>query len=503
MKKIILTLFIVCLAGVASAQNINYQMGEKTNKKAYDTKMFRIAEGMQEGQLLVVEPKLKAMSGFGINPVKSVKVRLCDMEWNDTKSVTLNNTKKCTIGEAFRTGNRFHVLVSSDVDKKLTVRHIAFDAQNLDIIADKELADVPLQKDDETAVWTVCSPNGMYHGVVYAVWGKKERKVVAMIFDKEMNKLWERQLFYSDVLNVIVSDNGTLVTMRMGMVEDHKELTAFRVNMVTTDSEKHGEYVLDADVSDVALMNCDGSRVLAVALEGKGGYGLLRMGALGSRQYTGLLGLVFDLDEQRITVANRHPFTDEEIRTFCNDAEGSTYNKREIYYIQKVDECTTPQGGAVLYQHAWSEETRDIKTGMTYNETVYSKGILLVQSNMQGELTVNSIPQNNQNASWPKVGADVFVQGNRVYVFTNESKEESDEYTPNQPAKRSKSLLMANAALSAYWFTPDGQGAKKVIEKERKALLSSPLYAGQEGRFYFLTTSSMFPHISSVTLPVE
>ena len=62
---------------------------------------------------------------------------------------------------------------------------------------------------------------------------------------------------------------------------------------------------------------------------------------------------------------------------------------------------------------------------------------------------------------------------------------------------------MANAALSAYWFTPDGQGAKKVIEKERKALLSSPLYAGQEGCFYFLTTSSMFPHISSVTLPVE
>ncbi len=503
MKKTILTLFIICLASVASAQNFKYQMGEKTNKKAYDTKMFRIAEGMHEGQLLVVEPELKAVSGIGINPVKSVKVRLCDIEWNDTKSVTLNNSKKCTIGEVFRTGNRFHVLISNNVDKKLTVRHVAFDAQNLDIVDDKSLAEVSLQKDDETAVWTISSPNGMYHGVVYAVWGKKDRKVMAMLFDSEMNKLWERQLFYTDVLNVIVTDNGTLVTMRMGMVEDHKELTAFRVNMVTADGEKHGEYVLDADVSDVALLNCDGSRVLAVALEGKGGYGLLRMGALGSRQYTGLWGLVFDIDEQKIAVANRHPFTDEDIRNFCNDAEGATYNKREIYYIHKLDECITPQGGAALYQHAWHEETRNVRTGMTYNETVYSKGILLVQANMQGELIVSNIPQNNQNASWPKVGADVFVHGDKVYVFTNESKEESDKYTPGQPAKRSKSLVMANAALAAYWFTPDGQGAKKVIEKERKALLSTPLYAGQDGRFYFLTTSSLAPYISTITLPSE
>ena len=504
MKKIILTSLIVCLAGTMSAQNFNFQMGEKANKKAYESSMIRMAEGVQEGQLLVVEPELKpvAVGGYSANSVKAVKVRLCDMEWNDTKSITLDNTKKCRINEVFRTDNRFNILVSNDLNKKLTVRHVVMDAQNLDIVSDNLLAEVPLQKGDETLVWAVSSPNGQYHGVVYGVWGKKDyRKVVAMLFDQNMNKLWERRLAYSDVLDVIVTDDGTIATMRMGMVENNKDITAFRVNVANADGEKHGEFILDADVSEVALLGCENDKVVAVALEGKGGYGLLRIGVLGNRQYTGIWGLVFDLNEQNITVGNRHPFTDEEIRTFCNDSKGETYSKREIYFLRKVDQCLTPQGGAVLYQHAWHEETRNMKTGMTMSETVHSKGILLVQANMQGELTINGIPQNNQNASWPKVGADVFVHDGKVFVVTNESKEESDEYTPELPAKRSKSLIMANSALAVYWFTPDGQGAKKMLEKENKTILCTPLYAGSGDRFYFLAMSSIYPHICTVTLP--
>lgn len=504
MKKIIFTVLIVCFADVASAQGITFQMGEKTNKKAYDTKMIRIVEGMQDGQLFVVEPELKAISGPKSNPVKSVKVRLCDREWNDTKSITLSDSKKSGIGDAFRSGNRLHVVISKNVDKKLVVRHVAFNAQSLEIVNDEPLVDIPIQKNDEAFVWTVASPNGQYHSVVYAVWSEKgESKVVAMLFDNNMKKLWEQRLFYSDVFNVIVTDNGMVATMRIGMAGDDKSVTAFRVNLATANGEKHGEYVLNADVSDVALLNCDGDNVLAVVLEGKGGYGAIRVGTLGNRRYTGLWGLVFDLDKQQIRVGNRYPFTDEDIRTFSNDSKGTTYAKREIIFLRKVDDCTTPQGGAVLYQHAWHEETRNVKTGMTSNETVYSQGILLVQANMNGELTVSRLPQNNQNAGWPKVGADLFAYGNKLYVVTNESKDETDQYTPDQPAQRSKSLFMANAALAVYWFTPEGEGGKKMLEKEQKALLSTPLFAGEGGRFHFLTTSSLAPHISTLTLPAN
>ena len=130
MKKTIFTILIVCFAGVASAQGITFQMGEKTNKKAYDTKMIRIVEGMQDGQLFVVEPELKAISGPKSNPVKSVKVRLCDREWNDTKSITLSDSKKSGIGDAFRSGNRLHVVKLSMTSRwsifpyRKTTRHL-------------------------------------------------------------------------------------------------------------------------------------------------------------------------------------------------------------------------------------------------------------------------------------------------------------------------------------------------------------------------------------------
>ena len=235
MKKIIFTVLIVCFTGVASAQGITFQMGEKTNKKAYDTKMIRIVEGMQDGQLFVVEPELKAISGPKSNPVKSVKVRLCDREWNDTKSITLSDSKKSGIGDAFRSGNRLHVVISKNVDKKLVVRHVAFNAQSLEIVNDEPLVDIPIQKNDEAFVWTVASPNGQYHSVVYAVWSEKgESKVVAMLFDNNMKKLWEQRLFYSDVFNVIVTDNG------MGMTKERLEQISDKINKVSDDDDIFG-----------------------------------------------------------------------------------------------------------------------------------------------------------------------------------------------------------------------------------------------------------------------
>lgn len=497
-----MTLLLTCLVGTIAAQGIEFQMGKKTNKKAYKASMIQMAEGMQEGQLLVVEPDLKSVAAgdYSVKSVKALKVRMCDMDWKDVMSVTLPNTKKCLPSETFRTGNRLHTVINGYADKNLTLRHIAVDAQSLEVVADQMLADVMLESSDEYNVWTVSSPDQQYHGVVYAVWGKAGDRAVAMLFDKDMNKLWERRLVYSDVYNVIVTNSGSIVTMRMGAVEDNNDITIFRVQMVNAETEKHGQYILDADVSDVALLNSDGNRVLAVALEGEGGYGILRFGALGNRKYTGLWGLVFDLDKQEITTANRHPFTNEELLTLSNEEAGTKVSDRFVYFVRKVDDCTTPQGGAVLYQHAWHVEVRDARTGMTQSETVHSQGILVVQADMNGVLTVSRLPQNNQNAGWP-VGADLLMHGDRLYVVTNESKEESDEYNPDRSAKRSKSLMLANMAVAVYWFTPDGQGAKKVVEREQKALLKTPLYAGSNDRFYLLTSGSIFPKIGMLKLP--
>lgn len=500
MKRIFFAFTALLLTVTVSAQRVDFRMSENSNKKAYSPTLIRLVEGMQMGEMLVVEPELKAVSGPMTNPVKALKVRLCDMEWNDTKSVVIDETKGVGIREAFRSGNRLHVLFCQEEKNLLKLRHVILDAQSLDIVADNALVDVTMNKGDEGYVWTATSPDGQYHGVVYAVWPKKGDAMAGVqMYDKEMNKLWDRPLAYSDIYQILVCDNATVATIRPGTIDNNNDITAFRLNIATAEGEKHGEFVLNADVSDVALMACEGGKVLATALEGKGGYGILRIGSLGSRSYTGVWGLVFDLNSQRISVSNRHPFDDDDIRLFDNLSADTKPLNHKTNYVRLLDHCTTPQGGAALYQRAWKEETRNTRTGMTMSETVHSMGIMMVQANMDGELTISSIPQNNQNADWPDVGADVFPYNGKVYVLTNESKHETDEYTPDNPAQRSRSLLMANAAVAIYWFTPDGKGAKQMLEKERKAILYSPAFAAGNGRFYFLA-GSIKPCLSSITI---
>ena len=122
--------------------------------------VFKNIKEMQDGELLVVETGLKAVSGPLTNPVKSVKVRRCDMEWNDTKSVVIDETKGVGIREAFRSGNRLHVLFCQEEKNLLKLRHVILDAQSLDIVADNALVDVTMNKGDEDMSGLPLRPTG-------------------------------------------------------------------------------------------------------------------------------------------------------------------------------------------------------------------------------------------------------------------------------------------------------------------------------------------------------
>ena len=86
-----------------------------------------------------------------------------------------------------------------------------------------------------------------------------------------------------------------------------------------------------------------------------------------------------------------------------------------------------------------------------------------------------------------------------ICVITNESKDESPEYNPSIAAKRSKSLLMANAALAAYCFSPDGKGSKQMLASDGKYLIQSRLHRFGNGKYYFLSGGNA-PQISYIIL---
>ncbi len=504
MRKNVFIVLMICLTGCLSAQCIAYYQGEKTNKKAYEPQMIRIFESEQEGKLLVVEPEF--------NPAhitKSIKVRLCDMDWTDETVVKIPDTKRYTIESAFRNDDKLHLLLGFEDRDFIKLRHVAIDVHSLAVVADEFIVNHEYTAAQNGVVWAATSPDGTKHCAVLRLWSDNGGNYVAgaqaFLFDNDMKILWKKDLKVPEINQVIVTDGGEVVTSAMGYVEDNENEAIVLFNLADPNGTAAAELNTHADLNMMVLLNYSDGKVVFTALDGEGdadrAKASFRPGyVIGSRKYSGVRAISFYIPTNHLVAEHRHPFSLDDIRCFNNDDADSRVDTTTDN-LSFLDKCATPQGGAVIYHRAWKLEKRDMRTGGQGGSTAHSLGMIVFQVDMDGNFTnVTPIRQHNQNADSPKVGADMFLYKGKLYVVTNESEHESDEYTPSIPAKRSPSLIKANTGLSIYAIAPAGTVKKQMLEKERKALLYSPLYEGKGGKFYFLS-GGWFPNLSSITIP--
>lgn len=474
-----------------SAQ-IQFVQGDKANKKAYNPPLIQFPCNMPADRILVVEPHLSSFSaGVVNNNVKSLKVRSCDINWKDEKVTEIPNTKKYEIQASFCAADKLHVIVEKNNRDSLIIRHVALDLSTLDIVTDTAIVRYQYGSDEFGFATVEHSPDGQKHALVYTICDdyKKVSMAKAHLFDENMNCQWQKVLEFGDVNRVIVTDSGEVVTAAIGYLPDKEDESIFRFNVANAGGVAYGTLNTKYDLSSMALLNYVDGKVLITALDGEGR----------NRKFTAVRSFVFDIPFGVLLSEQRHAFSKDDVRCFENE-EADDDVDTTTDYLQALDYCTTPQGGAVLYNRSWTFEVRDYRTGAV-NSTTYCLGMLLFQVDMKGNfVAVTPIRQNNQYANRPKVGADVQLHGNKLYVITNESKEETDEYTPTVPAKRSRSLIKANTSLSIYSISPNGQVAKQMLEKKENALIHTPLVKSAGEKYYFLT-GGQFPQISHITLP--
>lgn len=487
MKRLLLSLFFVGLANILMAQHIEFSLGTKTNRKAYTPKLIHIFPSTSDELVLVVEPKISALSR-----VKGINVRLCNRDWVDEKRIQIPNSRGAEIRGAFLNGNVLHIITSQVKTNQLILRHLSVDSRSLDIIADEEIMKVK-KKYDNDYYWAASSPDGNYFGVVCSL---KNRETKAMIFDKGMEKLWEQQLFHGEISGIFVSNDGTIFTAAIGNAKGVKDKDLLKVNMAYKDGERHGEFLVEEHLEQMTLLNSRDNKVLAVALENKRSNAIIIAGG----KYTGVYTYVLDLEKGEISAAERHAFTESDIRTLENLSATSSVSNEKTDNVKMLGYCATPQGGAIMLQRIWMAERRNAMAGSTTSTSYHRKGILLMQIDMEGRSNcINSIMQNNQNATMV-FGSAIVYHNNKLYVVTNESKDENDEYTPDIPAKSSKNHVFANYALAIYSFTNDGVGAKQMLERNEKTILMTPLYHAENGKYYFLA-GAQHPRICSINIP--
>ena len=325
MKKIISLLLLTAVVGMAAAQNIAYQQGEKTNKKAYQSSMIKLLPGNKQGEIVSVEPELKAVTTMGDpnHSIKSVLVRLVDAEWNETQSVKIANTAEWGISDAFRTESKIHLLLDNVEKQNYTIRHVALDAATLQVSVDEHLMKTTLEKGSEGYFLTATSPDGQYHGVVFSALGKKNVVIETrmILFDKEMNKVWEQKVDNNIAHKMLVSNQGDIVIYSMSFTDKSKDETVVRFNAANAQGVKYGEFVTADDIDQLALLQYKGGNLVATALEGQGGRSLIQFslpGHVAGRHYLAVHSYLFDMNVGRLTADNRHEFTDDEACVFFN-----------------------------------------------------------------------------------------------------------------------------------------------------------------------------------------
>lgn len=486
MKRNVFLLTLCLLGGVAFGQEVSFRSGEKSGKKLPTQSVLHMLPADADGQLLLVEADLNA-----VGAVKAIKVRQVNEEWKESAAVKIDDTRDCSSTEAFRKGDRIHMLLGSENKSNYRLRHVVVSTADLQVVSDSVLLDVSLSKGDYCYSQVVFSPSNAFLAVVNILEMKAGgTHATAMLFDGEMRRRWTHMLRHGDVQQALVTDGGEVATACLLSSKDHQK-TLLRVNVADASGARQGEAVLQGDLEQVALLNYTGGKMLCTVLEGEGGHGLI-----GKRRYTAFHSILYDMVTSTLRAGSRHAFTSEELCVFENEDTDTKLSSTSANYILLRHQATTPGGGAVLYQRTWKEAT--YRNGMEVSATYHRKGMLLASLDTLGNiLWTRGVMQNNQNASETK--SDMVYQNGSLYIFTNESKDESAEYNPTVAAKRSKSLLMANAALAVYRFAADGTGSKQMLASDGKFIIHSPLF-NQGGGKYYLLAGGMGPKISCVTI---
>ncbi len=476
MKKVLSILILATIVSVASAQSISFQQGKKANKKAYAPMAIKILPSDSDGQFIMVDPLGRA---------NVINVRLVDGNWKEIKHTEISNTSDYSIEKSFINGNNIHLMLTNYEKGGFSARHISLDKSSFKILSDSVLLNIELSKGDELYYWTASSLEKNFYGFVYAVYSKKTNMVStkAILYDADMKKLCSEPLKNQGVHQMLVTENGEIVTATLvGSV--------FSINVLDLEGSKAGSFSVKENVEQVSLLGYTDGKVVLTALESDGNGD--------KRKFSGFHAYQYDLEVDKLVVNNSHNFTESEICVFLNEDVKSKANSNSVDRIFCKDNLPTHDGGAVVYQRTWTSSIRDMSTGMTSDNTV-SMGLLMVKVNNNGEIVwTRGIMQNNQNAGSSIVGPLLFSNGDNIYLLTNESKDEDDVYDPTKPAKRSKSLIFANYALSIYGFSPDGNGFKKMLEKDEKTMILGPLFNIGKDKFC-LFTGTLFPKISTIS----
>ena len=454
MKKIILYLFVMALA-------VDMAFAQPLFSRGYENRSYTVDQFVNGTCAGDFDDLLTAWVLEGKKQMKQVV--LFDRHLEPHNVITLPHSEEMTVlAASVVERSRIGVLLADRSQKRSTMVlacEVNIEAQAVSpydtvVKMDYDRKDVCVVKGD-------ASPDGHRLGVVAVVFladGKGQNTYAAM-FDNRVKKLWEKTVFLGTPQDILVTDEGRMVTF--GYESVSQEETKIRFNVLDEERASNFESLVNCDpIKEMHMANVIGD--YAVAL---GTY--QPVGRRNAEKLTaGVVGISFRFSEGKVSGLTMRPFQNEDVDIFLNMKTKKIQKELSCERIAVQSYAPVSYGGVITMGRMQRVETT--KTGSAPVVQTQQMGLHVVAVDTTGHVRW---ARNLRRFDTQKKGDEPMLMGllesdGKLCLIRTENAKEPAIYDIAKPSKQFVIGSKGNMAL--YTIDPQGEVEKFILEKKAK-----------------------------------
>ncbi len=431
---------------------MNYSIGTEDKKIKWPQVNGMIIVGQQDGLTLGVTNRYTRVINNYIK--REIMVVALNDNMNTVRSIEIPDTKDRYAQTATFYEGKIYILTSRKEKGNVYYERIAVDPATMQQIGEiKSIYTYTSERKDDSYQWIEQSPNGTLSALVHITTNRKSDKfeAVEIMLDEEMNIEWRRDYPIYSLTNMMVTDDGEIITLGSGKAGVY-------ISVLNESNSIDIQEKTSVTVTNTKLIGYKDGKILGI------GIGVNR----DDKNDIQYFGISADVKKQEINIGYQS-LTDADKNVFRNNDIGRKAYTPGFETLDLLHCQPTDFGGVATIQCRWAVETCNQNGGCSI--TSYISGILIFGVDQNGDIVWHHAIRSaqKQNGLFSHLTNALCVEGNDVYFLTAESPKWPTHYTIEKKVKFKK-MNNGTKSLAVYHINANGAITKNV-EKMKKALV--------------------------------
>lgn len=472
MKKLLLVIVALAMMGGARGQDSVMRLGPESGDVDRDMLLNAHYLGPLEGLDIWLTRSDEGVKGF-VNQRDWHLVKLTE-ELFPMERVELPHSQRCKILGAVgskRNEDGIHkasvLLVDSSAWGRTSILRARLSLDTLRLEGGRlDTVDYyTYDRDDRCQVWCAVSPNEKFIGVLTIVQYMKswEYMSVAKVFDENFNLVWKKDFAVGATNGIYLDDNGVMYTLGAERVTDGMRFVMSVMNSAGADT--YGMKIHCDPVHDFRIVNVVDNHVLCAGL-------FTVPTAYADEDLTsGLVTMSFDVDSMQVEGFSMRYFQNEDMNIMLNKNTKKIQYDHNMSMVAWQGSLRMPYGAVVAVGH--HHMLHYTNSNGTVEDSWYAQGLHLLAFDTTGIVKwARNIRRNDVTyIADGLLDLHLFAEGDKICILRNEDRKEPEEYNITKEAREYEVGDKSNLVL--YTISPEGDVAKKILEKETKHVLAN------------------------------